>query len=268
MNRQFQAEHPNQLWVSDFTYVATQIGFVYVAFVIDVYARMIVGWRVSRSMRSDLVLDALEQALAAWCPEALVHHADRGSQYLSLRYTTRLAEASVLTSVGSRGDSDDNALAETINGLYKACGDLPEAGVAPLRGGRTGNAGVGALVQPRALAGALGLPVAGRSRGELPSAARAGSSDLTQTNQPGISGRFTSFLGLDRQRRALPAQSYQSPDTAPAPFQPIHPAQLQGFHLAAGHQVGVDVAATEAVDHLFRVADRARAPSGSCWNSK
>lgn len=121
VNRQFQAEHPNQLWVSDFTYVATQVGFVYVAFVIDVYARMIVGWRVSRSMRSDLVLDALEQALAARRPEAgLVHHSDRGSQYLSLRYTTRLAEASVLTSVGSRGDSYDNALAETINGLYKA----------------------------------------------------------------------------------------------------------------------------------------------------
>ncbi len=120
VNRQFTAMRPNQLWVADFTYVATWAGLVYVAFVIDVFARRIVGWRVASSMRTDLVLDALEQAL--WSrtgTEGLVHHSDRGSQYLSIRYTERLAEAGVESSVGSRGDSYDNALAETIIGLYK-----------------------------------------------------------------------------------------------------------------------------------------------------
>ena len=123
VNRQFKADRPNQLWVSDFTYVSTWQGWVYVAFVIDVFARRIVGWRVSRSMRSDFVLDALEQALFDRQPErteALVHHSDRGSQYVSIRYSERLAEAGIEPSVGSRGDSYDNALAETINGLYKA----------------------------------------------------------------------------------------------------------------------------------------------------
>jgi len=123
VNRQFKADRPNQLWVSDFTYVSTWQGFVYVAFVIDVFARRIVGWRVSRSMRTDFVLDALEQALYARRAEregALVHHSDRGSQYVSIRYTERLAEAGIEPSVGSKGDSYDNALAETINGLYKA----------------------------------------------------------------------------------------------------------------------------------------------------
>ena len=123
VNRQFKAERPNQLWVSDFTYVSTWQGFVYVAFVIDVFARRIVGWRVSRSMRTDFVLDALEQALYARQPErdaSLIHHSDRGSQYVSIRYTERLAEAGIEPSVGSKGDSYDNALAETINGLYKA----------------------------------------------------------------------------------------------------------------------------------------------------
>jgi putative transposase len=121
VNRQFRADRPNQLWVSDFTYVSTWQGWVYVAFVIDVFARRIVGWRVSMSMRTDFVLDALEQALYARRPaEALVHHSDRGSQYVSIRYTERLAEAGIEPSVGSRGDSYDNALAETINGLYKA----------------------------------------------------------------------------------------------------------------------------------------------------
>jgi len=123
VNRQFKADHPNQLWVSDFTYVSTWQGFVYVAFVIDVFARRIVGWRVSRSMRTDFVLDALEQALYARRAEregALVHHSDRGSQYVSIRYTERLAEAGIEPSVGSKGDSYDNALAETINGLFKA----------------------------------------------------------------------------------------------------------------------------------------------------
>ena len=123
VNRQFRAERPNQLWVSDFTYVSTWQGWQYVAFVIDVFARRIVGWRVSSSMRTDFVLDALEQALYARQPErdnSLVIHSDRGSQYVSIRYSERLAEAGVEPSVGSKGDSYDNALAETINGLYKA----------------------------------------------------------------------------------------------------------------------------------------------------
>jgi putative transposase len=123
VNRQFKADRPNQLWVSDFTYVSTWQGWLYVAFVIDVFARRIVGWRVSSAMHTDFVLDALEQALYARQPEhsdALVHHSDRGSQYVSIRYTERLAEAGIEPSVGSRGDSYDNALAETINGLYKA----------------------------------------------------------------------------------------------------------------------------------------------------
>jgi transposase InsO family protein len=123
VNRHFKADRPNQLWVSDFTYVSTWQGFVYVAFVIDVFARRIVGWRVSRSMRTDFVLDALQQALYARQPErdaSLIHHSDRGSQYVSIRYTERLAEAGIEPSVGSKGDSYDNALAETINGLYKA----------------------------------------------------------------------------------------------------------------------------------------------------
>jgi len=123
VNRQFQAPRPNALWVADFTYVATWIGFVYVAFVIDTFARRIVGWRVSRSAQTGFVLDALEQALHQRRPikgGGLVHHSDRGVQYVSIRYTERLAEAGVETSVGSVGDSYDNALAETINGLYKA----------------------------------------------------------------------------------------------------------------------------------------------------
>ena len=123
VNRQFKAERPNQLWVSDFTYVSTWQGWLYVAFVIDVYARRIVGWRVSTSMHTEFVLDALEQALYARQPErdgALIHHSDRGVQYVSIRYSERLSEAGIEPSVGSKGDSYDNALAETINGLYKA----------------------------------------------------------------------------------------------------------------------------------------------------
>ena len=120
VNRQFTATRPNQLWVADITFVATWSGFVYVAFIIDVFARCIVGWRVSRSLHTELVLDALEQALWSRAKtDGLVHHSDRGSQYLSIRYTERLAEANIDASVGSVGDSYDNALAETINGLYK-----------------------------------------------------------------------------------------------------------------------------------------------------
>jgi len=123
VQRDFTAERPNQLWVADITYVATWCGFVYVAFVIDAFSRRIVGWRVSNSLRTDLALDALEQAL--WERDEaerhrLVHHSDRGVQYLSIRYTERLVEAGIEPSVGSRGDSYDNALAETVIGLYKA----------------------------------------------------------------------------------------------------------------------------------------------------
>jgi transposase InsO family protein len=118
--RNFTAKRPNELWVADITYVATWAGFVYVAFVTDVFSRKIVGWRVSNSLRSDLALDALEQALHARPDlDGLVHHSDRGVQYLSIRYTERLAEAGIEPSVGSKGDSYDNALAETINGLFK-----------------------------------------------------------------------------------------------------------------------------------------------------
>ena len=123
VNRRFKVLRPNALWVSDFTYVATWSGFVYVAFVIDAYARRIVGWRVSRTAHARFVLDALEQALHERRPAkggGLVHHSDRGGQYLSLRYSDRLAEAGIQPSVGSAGDSYDNALAETVNGLFKA----------------------------------------------------------------------------------------------------------------------------------------------------
>jgi putative transposase len=122
VDRNFTATRPNQLWVSDFTYVATWRGFVYVAFVSAVFARRIVGWRVSPSLPTDFVLDALEQAVYDRCgdaPTGLVHHSDRGTQYLSMRYTDRLADAGIAPSVGSRGDSYDNALAETIIGLFK-----------------------------------------------------------------------------------------------------------------------------------------------------
>jgi putative transposase len=120
--RNFTASRPNQLWVSDFTYVATWRGFVYVAFVIDVFARRIVGWRVSASLKTDFVRDALEQAIYDRCPETkdgVIHHSDRGTQYLSMRYTERLADAGLEPSVGRRGDSDDNALAESVIGLFK-----------------------------------------------------------------------------------------------------------------------------------------------------
>jgi putative transposase len=122
VNRQFRSSRPNMLWVSDFTYVSTWQGFVYVAFVIDTFARHIVGWRVSRTAHAGFVLDALEQALHNRRPVrgGLVHHSDRGSQYLAIKYTERLVEAGIEPSVGSVGDSYDNALAETINGLYKA----------------------------------------------------------------------------------------------------------------------------------------------------
>jgi putative transposase len=122
VDRHFTATRPNQLWVADFTYVATWRGFVYVAFVIDVFARRVVGWRVSSSLRTDFVLDALDQAIYERCGEDvgdLVHHSDRGSQYLAMRYTDRLTDAGIEPSVGSRGDAYDNALAESVIGLFK-----------------------------------------------------------------------------------------------------------------------------------------------------
>ncbi|MEY4482907.1 MAG: hypothetical protein RL693_359 [Verrucomicrobiota bacterium] len=122
VNRQFHAPAPNRLWLSDFTYVSTWGGFVYVAFVIDAFARRIVGWKASRTANAEFVLDALEQALHDRRPvsgDGLVHHSDRGSQYVSIKYTGRLADAGVEPSVGTVGDSYDNALAETVNGLYK-----------------------------------------------------------------------------------------------------------------------------------------------------
>jgi transposase InsO family protein len=121
VKRQFVASRPNQLWVADITFVATWLGFVYVAFVTDVFSRRIVGWRVSRSLKTELVLDALEQAV--WSRSettGLIHHSDRGCQYLSIRYSERLADVGIKASVGSVGDSYDNAMAETINGLFKA----------------------------------------------------------------------------------------------------------------------------------------------------
>jgi len=121
VQRIFKADRPNQLWVADFTYVATWAGFVYVAFVIDIFSRMIVGWRAAKSMSTELTLDALEQALwARKVKENLIHHSDRGSQYLSIRYSERLIEEGIKASVGSVGDGYDNAVAETINGLFKA----------------------------------------------------------------------------------------------------------------------------------------------------
>ena len=122
VDRHFTATRPNQLWVADFTYVATWRGFVYVAFVIDVFARRVVGWRVSSSLRTDFVLDALDQAIYERCGDDvgdLIHHSDRGSQYLAMRYTDRLTDAGIEPSVGSRGDAYDNALAESVIGLFK-----------------------------------------------------------------------------------------------------------------------------------------------------
>ena len=121
VNRNFNASRPNKLWVADFTYVSTWQGFVYVTFIIDVFSRMIVGWRASRSMKTDFTLDALNQALwARQVDHGLIHHSDRGSQYLAFRYSERLTDAGISPSVGTKGDSYDNAMAETLNGLYKA----------------------------------------------------------------------------------------------------------------------------------------------------
>lgn len=149
VGRHFSADRPNRLWVADFTYVSTWSGFVYAAFVIDVFARRIVGWRVARSMEAQFVLDALEQALAQRRPASgLIHHSDRGVQYVAIKYTERLVDEGIEPSVGSVGDSYDNALAETVIGLYKTEVIHPARTVAQLRGGRVRNARMGRLVQP------------------------------------------------------------------------------------------------------------------------
>jgi len=169
VNRDFRVPAPNRLWVSDFTYVATWAGFAYVAFVIDAYARRIVGWRVARSMEADFVLDALEQALHArqpMCGTGLVHHSDRGIQYRSIRYTERLAEAGIVPSVGSVGDSYDNALAETVIGLFNR-GHPSTRTVAKPRGGRDRHPHVGRLVQHPPPARADRPRPARRGRGPL-----------------------------------------------------------------------------------------------------
>ena len=167
VNRRFYAPAPNMLWVSDFTYVATWAGFVYVAFVIDTYARRIVGWRASRTAHASFVLDALEQALHDRRPAhrgGLIHHSDRGSQYVSIKYTERLAEAGIEPSVGSVGDSYDNALAETINGLYKAEVIHRRGPWRSFEAVEYRHARMGRLVQPSSAAGAHRQHPACRSR--------------------------------------------------------------------------------------------------------
>ena len=156
-SERLSAQRPNQLWVSDFTYVATWHGFVYVAFVIDVFARRIVGWRVSASLKTDFVLDALEQAIHDRCGTTLpglVHHSDRGTQYLSMRYTDRLADEGIAPSVGSRGDSYDNALAESVIGLFKTEMIHRRGPWRTLEAVEFATLGVGGLVQHPTLAGA------------------------------------------------------------------------------------------------------------------
>ena len=169
VNRQFHALRPNALWVSDFTYVATWAGFVYVAFVIDAYARRIVGWRVSRTAHASFVLDALEQALRDRRPAhrgGLVHHSDRGSQYISIKYTERLVEAGVEPSVVSVGDSYDNSRRDDQRSLQGR--DHPSArAMTVVRSRRVRDDGMGGLVQQRAALGAHRQHLAGRSRGTL-----------------------------------------------------------------------------------------------------
>ena len=220
VNRQFHASRPNVLWVSDFTYVATWSGFVYVAFVIDVYARRIVGWRVSRSAHAGFVLDALEQALHDRRPlvgGGLVHHSDRGSQYVSIKYTERLAKAGLEPSVGSVGDSYDNALAETINGLYKAeviwrkgpWRSLDQVEYATLEW----------VVQQSPAARAHRQHPARRGRGRLLCGAGGNSyRRVTKTKQPpGLPGRFIVTARVVRTRFHADAYQYWHKDAEMAP---------------------------------------------------
>ena len=170
VDRQFTATRPNQLWVSDFTYVATWRGFVYVAFVIDVFARRIVGWRVSSSLRTDFVLDALEQAIYARCGDdagGLVHHSDRGTQYLSMRYTERLADAGIAPSVGSRGDCVRQRARRVGDRAVQDGGDSTEGTVADARGRGIRDARRGSTGSTPAAARADRLRAAGRVRSAL-----------------------------------------------------------------------------------------------------
>ena len=196
VERNFNATRPNELWVSDLTYIATWRGFVYVAFVIDVFARLIVGWRATTSLTAGIALDALEQALheRRLNPEdPLVHHSDRGVQYVSIRYTERLAEAGIEPSVGSRGDSYDNALAESIIGLYKTEVTRRRGPLAWSRGRRVRHPRVGALVQHATTLGADRKCRPRRVRDELLSVAgrlaRDGGTQLKQS--PENPGRFS-----------------------------------------------------------------------------
>jgi len=172
VERDFSADAPNAKWVADLTYVSTWSGFVYVAFVIDVFSRFIVGWRVLNSLRTDLALDALEMAI--WTRRmhdltGLIHHSDRGIQYLSIRYTERLAEAGAVSSVGSRGDSYDNALAEAVNGLYKA-EVIHKSGPWAFTGsGGVRHREMGPLVEPQASARRDRQHATCGFRGQLPS---------------------------------------------------------------------------------------------------
>ena len=169
-NRQFAADRPNRLWVADLTYVKTHTGWVYVAFVIDVFSRCVVGWQTSTSLRSDLAIDALEMAIHARKDpdlDGLIHHSDRGVQYLSIRYTERLAEAGVVNSVGSKGDSYDNALAESFNGLYKTELIHRRGPVEERRARRVGHPHLRRLVQQPPHPQRDRQDPAGRVRGEL-----------------------------------------------------------------------------------------------------
>jgi transposase InsO family protein len=218
VNRQFHAPAPNMLWLSDFTYVAIWTGFVYVAFVIHAYARRIVGWRVSRTAHTSFVLDALEQALHERRPAhrtGLVHHSDRGSQYVSIRYTERLAETGIEPSVGSVGNSYDNALAETINGLYKAEVTHRRGPWRSFEAVEFATAGMGRLVQRSPAAGAHRQHPAGRSRGTLlRHAGRASYRGVTQTKWPPANparfGRFHLCEILHEE---------QQPDRVPLPWE-------------------------------------------------
>ena len=207
VNRVFQVPRPNALWLADLTYVATWVGFVYVAFVIDAFARRIVGWRVSNSLRTDLALDALEQALYARVVDprdALVHHGDRGSQYLSIRYTERLAEAGIEQSVGSVGDSYDNALAGEAakQNHHRAVQDRGDSNPRPLAGTGAGgvrNTRLGRLVQPPTDPRTDRKPASGRGRsGVLSPNRKHGPGRVTHTKwSPEFPGRFKVLVGGD-----------------------------------------------------------------------
>jgi transposase InsO family protein len=195
VDRAFTATQPNQLWVSDFTYVATWRGFVFVAFVIEVFSRRIVGWRASASMRTDLALDALEQPIYDRCDDDtgdLVHHSDGGSQYLSIRYIERLADAGIECSVCSRGDAYDNELAESVIGFVQDGGDSSAGAVAKLGCGGICHAGVGGLVQLPQATGTDRLRAAGRIRSGLLSTGRSGLTE--QICSPRFAVRFSALM--------------------------------------------------------------------------